>query len=803
MSVQGWMMQGASTTSCDLVFRIGSEVGGSALSKTTDVDVTLVMDDGALAVSDSGTINYSDLDNDGSRDCFGRFHVSGGSEGNTYAGTLTSESDGIAVRVQVKTIPNGRIKKADISCDGTWNSQAVGLPADIQGGANTWLPIAQKIVAEDVHYVNLIDDAYYLWASWDAGEVDFAPPANTSSFTSPNILSVDSYTDNITNASSAGSASDENAAIYRHIRTAFLHPAFQLVGQHCPINFTMGDHEFVGNDFKWEPTVPQGLDFDTTQKCADAGELCMSVWQNAFYPSNPSKYTTAATTAEYPKRITRNETDTADVNPVTEYGVTASNFYPHSQVIKNDIMADYLPDVMRHRGRADADDSMLGSQGYTDLVAALASHDSGGSEPLPYVHVSIAKQFYRMIRETPDSMVDDSPTEAGNLQTALKARDKAIVSTSGDIHGAQQLIDGNVLASCVSAVSSNVTLITDLVAVWDKTGDFATDPGENVSNIHAGTKDTSKAALGNHSRYSYGITEYAPHKATHRLMDWRGNVIGGVVELKPYNTAIFYESNPIYSEAVNTMSQIDVLFYPGSDLSASPNFGMGTSASHAVTVTNVTKAAGGVVTQSGHGLTVGDAIFWGSVTSGMTELDGQVSRVTGVTDANTYTINTNTSAYTAWSGISSIRKLMSNGPLEILCGEADGDGKYAAAIAAVSDLNIGKVVGLSVTLDWDRTQGTQSGTASDFSDWPTGLVVTVSDEDGSNPKVVDANTIEDSGTGQSIISGGTSKIYADESETSVFSDLNVPYRINVQWPSVGGAGTGESATISHSIIKHV
>jgi len=560
MSVQGWMMQGASTTSCDLVFRIGSEVGGTTLAKTTDVDVTLVMDDVGLTVSDSGTINYSDLDNDGSRDCFGRFHVSGGSEGNTYAGTLTSESDGVAVRVQVKTIPNGRIKKADISCDGTWNSEFFNGGEDIQGGANNWLPIAQKIVTEGVHYVNLIDDAYYLWSSWDAGEVDFAPPANTSSFVSPNILAVDDHTNNIVNASSAGSASDENAAIYRHVRTAFLHPAFQLLGQHCPINFSMGDHEFVANDFKWQadPNVPQGPDFDTTQKCADAGELCMSVWQNAFYPSNPTKYTTAATTAEYPKRLTRNEADTADVNPVTEYGVTAANFYPHSQVVKNDIMADYLPDVMRHRGRADVDDSMLGSQGYTDLVAALASHDAGGSEPLPYVHVSIAKQFYRMIRETNDSMVDDSPTEAGNLQTALKARDKAIVCTSGDIHGAQQLIDGNVLASCVSAVSSNVTLITDLVAVWDKTGDFATDPGENVSNIHAGTKDTSKAALGNHSRYSYGITEYAPHKATHRLMDWRGNVIGGVVEIKPYNTAIFYESNLIYSGAVNTMNQIDV-----------------------------------------------------------------------------------------------------------------------------------------------------------------------------------------------------------------------------------------------------
>lgn len=64
-------------------------------------------------------------------------------------------------------------------------------------------------------------------------------------------------------------------------------------------------------------------------------------------------------------------------------------------------------------------------------------------------------------------------------------------------------------------------------------------------------------------------------------------------------------------------------------------------------ITAITKAANAQVTAAYHAFVVGDRIFFSGVT-GMTELNGRSGLVVSVVDANNFTININTTAYSTF-----------------------------------------------------------------------------------------------------------------------------------------------------------
>lgn len=67
-----------------------------------------------------------------------------------------------------------------------------------------------------------------------------------------------------------------------------------------------------------------------------------------------------------------------------------------------------------------------------------------------------------------------------------------------------------------------------------------------------------------------------------------------------------------------------------------------------VTISNITQAAAAVVTAAGHGLVVGNRVYFRNVV-GMTQINGLYGTVTNVADANTFTVNINSSGFSAYS----------------------------------------------------------------------------------------------------------------------------------------------------------
>jgi hypothetical protein len=72
-----------------------------------------------------------------------------------------------------------------------------------------------------------------------------------------------------------------------------------------------------------------------------------------------------------------------------------------------------------------------------------------------------------------------------------------------------------------------------------------------------------------------------------------------------------------------------------------------TAAGSPKTITSITAATSAVVTSSAHGLTVGQVVVFASVV-GMTEINNNVGLITAQ-DANTFTVNINTTSYTAYA----------------------------------------------------------------------------------------------------------------------------------------------------------
>lgn len=68
----------------------------------------------------------------------------------------------------------------------------------------------------------------------------------------------------------------------------------------------------------------------------------------------------------------------------------------------------------------------------------------------------------------------------------------------------------------------------------------------------------------------------------------------------------------------------------------------------AVNITGISQAPDAVVTAPGHGLNVGDKIFFSGVV-GMTQINGEVATVQSVTDVNTVVIALDTTTFTAWA----------------------------------------------------------------------------------------------------------------------------------------------------------
>lgn len=75
---------------------------------------------------------------------------------------------------------------------------------------------------------------------------------------------------------------------------------------------------------------------------------------------------------------------------------------------------------------------------------------------------------------------------------------------------------------------------------------------------------------------------------------------------------------------------------------------MGAPVGAAKTVTAITQATQAQITSTAHGLTVGQFVTIEGVT-GMTEINGQIALVTAVVDANNFTVDVNSTAYTSYS----------------------------------------------------------------------------------------------------------------------------------------------------------
>jgi hypothetical protein len=67
-----------------------------------------------------------------------------------------------------------------------------------------------------------------------------------------------------------------------------------------------------------------------------------------------------------------------------------------------------------------------------------------------------------------------------------------------------------------------------------------------------------------------------------------------------------------------------------------------------VSISNVTQATQAVVTASNHQLEIGNFVSFSGV-GGMTELNGNIYQVTAVADGSTFTIDVNSTGFTAYS----------------------------------------------------------------------------------------------------------------------------------------------------------
>lgn len=138
------------------------------------------------------------------------------------------------------------------------------------------------------------------------------------------------------------------------------------------------------------------------------------------------------------------------------------------------------------------------------------------------------------------------------------------------------------------------------------------------------------------------------------------------------------------------------------------------------TITAITQAAKGQVTAAGHGYVVGDKLIFTGIV-GMTQLNNIPLTVASVVDANNFTLNTNTTSFTAYTsgGTSNKCELFTDNYVGVLTGSNAGTGTINYLTGAYS-ITFGASTTTSIFSTYKYENSNNSG-VTDFSKSATRL----------------------------------------------------------------------------------
>ena len=691
--ILGWLMQKPSQTSVTVMFLIGR---GSSSWFNEKHGLSLTAGDTALpnGADNSGsgytltftptgyseqTATISNLDTD-DRYGFRRFEITGLSAGDTVAFNAsvdTGQNYNPTVSGLLKTLPRGTVRKGYGSCLAVHDNTDYWADSDY----GTFMPTARHLVNElDIHYFTLMDDFVYMGlgsqSSW-TNPIRFSPPKNVSTDTARLVGSTD------TSATTSDSwlymdfdrtASDSLSVVQHRMVVSFLNPAVQYIGQHCPFVATAGDHDFAPfND--WDHSLDWGGSAANSVATWKAG---YDLWHKLFgleaYPTGTIYESSAPTTAVYP--------DLLLPTPPTDPVVDPVNYYPSHFSIDTDYVCDFHPDFLTHRSELEDDSvgsTLLGATQLSDFMLALTSCNKGEVNERPFVTVSSQKQFMATMVNNADGYTGNSQytvrgasasQERNTFISHMKTLDKAVSVFSGDAHGLNDAFDENIFEWNVAGISTEG-------AYPSSTGQYTSSTSVSVDDLYAGTE------------FATGLSG-----------QWGGGQYDGVGTDQTASTLLPLEGYRCgfgYSEFRKdgaTHAMLDSRGYPvGSFVSFAPytlNFNaeplnLSTTVVRAVEKFDFTARP-----------VIKDEDYFGM---------GLSHTVTEITTTD---------------------NLMEMGVL-------DGGTKFAA-VKGIYLTNSNKSGGMCVTLDTALTEGvTDTGNINTADEWPDGLVITVSKEDGSLP----------------------------------------------------------------------
>lgn len=606
MSIQGWVMCQPSKTAATIMLRAG-RVNSSWENTYRNANIT-PLDTAIPGGSRNGGLGYTitltdlffkgadnsviipnapapqtidDLDDD-LADCFRFFQVGGLTAGGILSGYInidTRANYNTRVPFIYKTLPDGEVSKGYGSCMG--REYSFDLWPD-KGDYGHWFKPVRELIQLKIDYFSFIDDAMYTGFAGTIATV-------TAPWAYPINISNDSPMDN-TGTGGVGpsgkatylngghdmNGSAEQRRHYLCQRQLFSCPAFQLLGQFCPIVVVPGDHDFMpGND--WDHAGRGGV--TDPQEKVDVWAFGKEHWDRTYGRMNLATNSSAPNTPVYPKGLTDDDPD-----PVTAYGVNPDNYKPTHFVIETDYVSDYHPDFLTHRSAVDyngAGATLLGTTQLSDLKTAITNNNKGGSNDKRYTNLSMAKQLMSgMVNNTDgycssiqwgNSTNGTARAEREDLVAHGKTADRVISSTCGDSHYLQAAEDGNWLENNVAGISrgnsssgqqqtsSTSPALDDLFAGTEIATEFSGDHVSNWSDgvAYDGSADPFSLPDG------FGYSRFTKDRAYHVMLDSRGYVVGGVAEVYPYTKSINATSSLILEQEVSVMEKISYTLTAG------------------------------------------------------------------------------------------------------------------------------------------------------------------------------------------------------------------------------------------------
>lgn len=208
------------------------------------------------------------------------------------------------------------------------------------------------------------------------------------------------------------------------------------------------------------------------------------------------------------------------------------------------------------------------------------------------------------------------------------------------------------------------------------------------------------------------------------------------------------------------------------------------------TVTNITKATAAVVTAATHGFSVGDTVTFAAVI-GMTEINDRIGVITAVADANTFTVNIDSTGFTAYSSAGTAAKCerFTDNRSGVLVGSDGGTGTINYATGAYSVTFAAPVTNLlKVVAQYFREDATVHGIADfSFSSTRTAGQGNVFRQDDRGGKLMDVFSFSDVEYCMHEFKTWVLTLPVDDTTAE-----NKLYRDNVGVPSFrGGVATGD------------